>query len=182
MVVRAKHMGGRTKPSPPTDRRKASGKTVLTTRIVYITRGFALVLWTATSRRSGRTVRWGRSSTTTRRSSAGDLHEELTEPSVASIFAYFFRLLEVVVKARKIPATPARGVRVSSGEYEAGLQVVIPVQFLRAVLRLQESFGQVGFVLVLMNGYTGARWSELVALRPHDHFFSAPQGWSAAAG
>ena len=142
MVVRAKHMGGRTKPSPPTDRRKASGKTVLTTRIVYITIGFALVLWTATSRRSGRTVRWGRSSTTTRRSSAGDLHEELTEPSVASIFAYFFRLLEVVVKARKIPATPARGVRVSSGEYEAGLQVVIPVQFLRAVLRLQESFGQ----------------------------------------
>ena len=41
-------MGGRTKPRPPIDRRKAPGKTILTTRIVYITRGFALVHCTAT--------------------------------------------------------------------------------------------------------------------------------------
>src|SRR5699024_10885177 len=41
-------MGERTKPSPPRDRRKAPGKTVLTTRVVYITRGFALVHCTAT--------------------------------------------------------------------------------------------------------------------------------------
>lgn len=98
-----------------------------------------------------------------------DLHEELAEPSVASVFAYFSRLLEVAVKARRIPANPARGVRVTSGEYEAERQVATPAQFLRAALRLHETFGRAGFVLALMNGYTGARWSELVALRPHDY-------------
>jgi integrase len=36
--------------------------------------------------------------------------------------------------------------------------VATPAQFLRA-----------GLVLALMSGYTGARWSELVALRPHDY-------------
>lgn len=42
---------------------------------------------------------------------------------------------------------------------------------LRAALRPHESFGQAGFllVLVLVNAYTGARWSELVAPRPHDY-------------
>ena len=66
---------------------------------------------------------------------------DVVEPG-RSIFACFFRRVEGVVKARKIPPTLACGVRVSSGEHEAGRQVAIPVQFLRAVLRLQESFGQ----------------------------------------
>ncbi len=35
--------------------------------------------------------------------------------------------------------------------------------------RLHESFGRAGSVLALMNGCTGARWSEPVALRPHDY-------------
>jgi integrase len=88
---------------------------------------------------------------------------------VASVFAYFSRVLEVAVKARKIPANPARGVRVTSGEYTAERQVATPAQFLRAAMRLHETFGRAGFVLALMNGYTGARWSELVVLRTHDY-------------
>lgn len=98
-----------------------------------------------------------------------DLHEELTEPSVASIFAYFSRILEVAVKDRKIPANPARGVRVTSGEYVGERQVATPAQSLRAAMRLHHTFGYRGLVLALMNAYTGARWSELVVLRPHDY-------------
>lgn len=98
-----------------------------------------------------------------------DLYEELTEPSVASIFAYFSRILEVAVKDRALPANPARGVRVTSGEYMAERQVVTPAQTLRAAMRLGSTFGYAGFVLALMNSYTGARWSELVVLQPHDY-------------
>lgn len=98
-----------------------------------------------------------------------DLHGELAEPSVLSVFAFFSRILESATKARKIPANPARGVRVSSGAYEAEHQVATPAQFLRAAVRLHETFGHAGLVLTLMNGYTGARWSELVVLRPHDY-------------
>lgn len=98
-----------------------------------------------------------------------DLHEELTEPSVASVFAYFSRILEVAVKERKIPANPARGVRVTSGEYVGERQVATPSQVLRVAMRLHHGFGQAGLVLGLMNSYTGARWSELVVLQPHDY-------------
>lgn len=36
-------------------------------------------------------------------------------------------------------------------------------------MRLGESFGHAGFVLTLLNFYTGARWSEQVGLGPHDY-------------
>lgn len=98
-----------------------------------------------------------------------DLHEELAEPSVASIFAYFSTILEVAVQDRKIPANPAHGVRVISGEYMAERQVATPSQALRAAMRLGHTFGHAGFVLTLMAHYTGARWSELVVLQPHDY-------------
>ncbi|WP_304450662.1 tyrosine-type recombinase/integrase [Nocardiopsis sp. YSL2] len=100
---------------------------------------------------------------------AQSLHEKLAEASVATVFGYFSHILAVAVKARKTPANPARDVRVTTGEYEPERQVATPVQFLRAAVRLHASFGRVGFVLALMNGYTGARWSELVGLRPHDY-------------
>ena len=98
-----------------------------------------------------------------------DLHEELAEPSVASVFAYFSTILEVAVADRKIPANPARGVRVISGEYMAERQVATPSQALRAAMRLGHTFGHAGFVLTLMAHYTGARWSELVVLQPYDY-------------
>lgn len=44
-----------------------------------------------------------------------------------------------------------------------------PAQFLRAAIRLHDSFGYAGFVLTLMDGYTGAHWSELVGLQPHEY-------------
>lgn len=98
-----------------------------------------------------------------------ELHEELAEPSVSSVFALFSTVLNVAVRARRIPANPCNGVRVSSGDYEADRQVATPVQVLRAAMRLHHSFGRAGFVLTLMDGYTGARWSELVALEPHEY-------------
>jgi integrase len=98
-----------------------------------------------------------------------ELHEELAEPTVASIFALFSTIMNAAVRARKIPASPCHGVRVTTGEYEAERQVATPVQFLRAALRLYDSLGTVGFVLTLMDGYTGARWSELVGLQPHEY-------------
>ena len=36
-------------------------------------------------------------------------------------------------------------------------------------MRLGHTFGHAGFVLTLMAHYTGARWSELVVLQPHDY-------------
>ncbi|WP_233571143.1 hypothetical protein [Nocardiopsis sp. Huas11] len=93
----------------------------------------------------------------------------MAEPSVATVFGYFSHILAVAVKARKIPANPARDVRLTTGEYEAERQVATPVQFLRAAMRLHVSFGRTGFMLALMNGYAGAGWSELVGLRPHDY-------------
>jgi integrase len=98
-----------------------------------------------------------------------ELHDELAEPTVASVFAMFSTVMNVAVRARKIPASPCQGVRVTSGEYEADRQVATPVQFLRAAVRLHGSFGYSGFVLALMDGYTGARWSELVGLQPHEY-------------
>jgi len=98
-----------------------------------------------------------------------DLHEDLSEPSVASVFASFSKVMEAAAKSRKIPANPARGVRITSGEYEPQHQVATPVRTLRAAMRLGKSFGHAGFVLTLLNFYTGARWSEQVGLGPHDY-------------
>jgi integrase len=98
-----------------------------------------------------------------------ELHDELAEPTVASVFALFSTIMNVAVRARKIPASPCQGIRVTTGEYEAERQVATPAQFLRAAIRMHDSFGYAGFVLTLMDGYTGARWSELVGLQPHEY-------------
>jgi hypothetical protein len=43
-----------------------------------------------------------------------ELHEELAEPTVASVFAMFSTVMNVAVRARKIPASPCQGIRVSA--------------------------------------------------------------------
>jgi hypothetical protein len=68
--------------------------------------------------------------------------------------------------ARKLPASPCEGIRVTTGDYEAERQVATPVQFLCAARRTYQLAGYGGFVLTLMNGYTGARWSELISQKP----------------
>jgi integrase len=95
-----------------------------------------------------------------------ELHDELAEPTVASIFALFSTIMNAAVRARKIPASPCQGIRVTTGDYEAERQLATPVQFLRAALRMHELAGYPGFVLTLMDGYTGARWSELISQKP----------------
>lgn len=98
-----------------------------------------------------------------------DLHEDLSEPSVSSVFALFSTILNTAVRARRVPANPCNGIRVTSGDYDAERQVTTPAQVLRAALRLHHTSGYGGFVLCLLNAYTGARWSELVALEPHEY-------------
>lgn len=98
-----------------------------------------------------------------------ELHDDLAESSVASVFALFSTIMNVAVRARKIPASPCQGIRVTTGGDEPERHVATPVQFLRAALRLHDSFGYGGFVLALMDGYTGARWSELVGQQPHEY-------------
>ncbi|MFI0445499.1 hypothetical protein [Actinomadura sp. 6N118] len=44
--------------------------------------------------------------------------------------------------------------------------VATPVQVLRAALRMADLAGFPGFVLTLMDAYTGAPWSELISQRP----------------
>lgn len=98
-----------------------------------------------------------------------ELHDELAESSVASVFALFSTIMNAAVRARKIPASPCQGIRVTTGQDRPEHQVATPLQFLRAALRLHDSFGYSGFVLALMDGYTGARWSELVGQQPHEY-------------
>ncbi|MFI0479712.1 tyrosine-type recombinase/integrase [Actinomadura sp. 9N215] len=98
-----------------------------------------------------------------------ELHDELAESTVASVFASFSTIMNVAVRARKIPASPCQGIRVTTGQGGPGHQVATPVQVLRAALRLYDSFGYRGFVLALLDGYTGARWSELVGQQPHEY-------------
>ncbi|TDB85610.1 hypothetical protein E1264_20675 [Actinomadura sp. KC216] len=98
-----------------------------------------------------------------------ELHDELAESTVASVFASFSTIMNVAVRARKIPASPCQGIRVTIGQGGPEHQVATPVQVLRAALRIYDSFGYRGFVLALMNGYTGARWSELVGQQPHEY-------------
>jgi integrase len=54
------------------------------------------------------------------------------------------------------PATPRRPRRRSPPR----------CSFLRAALRMYDLMGYLGFVLTLMNAYTGARWSELISQKP----------------
>ncbi|MDA0565146.1 tyrosine-type recombinase/integrase [Streptomonospora sp. S1-112] len=97
------------------------------------------------------------------------LHEDLAEPSVSSVFALFSTICNSAVRARRIPANPCNGIRVTSGDYETERQVATPAQVLRAAMRLHHTCGRAGFVLCLLNGYTGARWSELAGLEPHEY-------------
>ncbi|MFD0772339.1 tyrosine-type recombinase/integrase [Streptomonospora algeriensis] len=100
---------------------------------------------------------------------ANRLHEELAESTVSSVFALFSTICHTAVRARRIPANPCTGIRVSSGDYRAERQVATPVQVLRAAMRLHESLGRSGFVLCLLDAYTGARWSELMGMQPHEY-------------
>jgi integrase len=98
-----------------------------------------------------------------------ELHDELAEPTVASIFALFSTIMNAAVRARKIPVSPCHGIRVTTGDYETERQVATPVEFVRAALRMHDLMGYQGFVLTLMNGYTGARWSELISQKPNQY-------------
>lgn len=91
-----------------------------------------------------------------------ELHEGHTESSVASYFALFSTIMNAAVRARMIPANPCVGVQVTSGDTEADRLIATPVQGLRAAMRLYETAGLCGFVLCLMDLFTGARWGELV--------------------
>ncbi|MBB4932855.1 hypothetical protein F4561_003675 [Lipingzhangella halophila] len=76
---------------------------------------------------------------------------------MASVFALFSTLCNTAVRARRIPSNPCNGVRVSFGGYDAERQVATPAQVLRAAMRLHHTAGYAGFVLCLLNAYTGAR-------------------------
>lgn len=61
-------------------------------------------------------------------------------------------------------------VPVTSGEFEVENLVATPVEALRASMRLYESgLGLAGFVLGLLDFYTGARWGELVGQQRHEY-------------
>lgn len=69
-----------------------------------------------------------------------------------------------------IPANPCHGVRVTAGEFEPDRLVTTPLQGLRAAMRLYQSeAGLSGFVLCLLDLYTGARWGELVGQQRHEY-------------
>ncbi|GAA1979515.1 hypothetical protein GCM10009754_64760 [Amycolatopsis minnesotensis] len=55
-----------------------------------------------------------------------ELHEDYAESTVATISTF----MTAAVRARKIPANPCHGVRVTSGEYEFDKFVASPVQIL----------------------------------------------------
>ncbi|MCW2897917.1 MAG: phage integrase family protein [Streptosporangiaceae bacterium] len=72
----------------------------------------------------------------------------------------------VTVPPADLDVSPCHGIRVTTGDYEVEPQVAKPVEFLRAALRMYDLMGYRGFVLTLMNGYTGAPWSELISQKP----------------
>jgi hypothetical protein len=90
-----------------------------------------------------------------------ELHEEYADSTVSTIFALFSTVTNAAVRARMIPASPCQGIRVTSGEFDVSRLVATPVQVLRTAMGLYEPVGLGGFVLCLMDAYTGARWSEL---------------------
>jgi hypothetical protein len=72
-------------------------------------------------------------------------------------------VLQAAGKAHAIPANPCAGVRVTSGACDADRLVATPAQALRAAIRLYEcGLGLRGFVLGVLDFYTGCRWGELV--------------------
>jgi len=99
-----------------------------------------------------------------------ELPEDYADSTVATIFATFSTILNAAVRSRLIPANPCFGIRVTSGEFTTERLVTTPVQVLRAAMRLYErGLGIRGFVLCLMDAYTGARWSELVGQQRHEY-------------
>jgi integrase len=98
------------------------------------------------------------------------LHDEYAESTVSSIFALFSTIMNAGVRARVIPANPCHGVRVTAGEFDIERLVASPVQALRAAMRLYEcGLGLSGFVLCLMDFYTGGRWGELTGQQRHEY-------------
>ncbi|WP_436790553.1 hypothetical protein [Yinghuangia sp. YIM S10712] len=91
-----------------------------------------------------------------------ELHEDYEESSVAAYFAYFSTIMNAAVKARLIPASPCVGIQVTSGSGSTDKLIATPVQALRGAMRLYETAGLAGFVLCLLDFWTGARWGELV--------------------
>lgn len=98
-----------------------------------------------------------------------ELHEDYAESTVASVFATFSTMMNAAVRARVIPANPCTGIRVASGEFEVERLVASPAQALRAAMRLYPTAGPSGFVLCLMDLYTGARWGELAGQQRHEY-------------
>jgi integrase len=99
-----------------------------------------------------------------------ELHEDYEESTVCSIFALFSTVLNFAVNDKLIPANPCSAIKVTTGEFEAERLIATPVQVLRAAMRLyRTSMGLAGFVLCLLDAYTGARWSELVGQQRHEY-------------
>lgn len=98
-----------------------------------------------------------------------ELNEDYADSAAATIFALFSTIMKAAVKERCIPASPCPGVRVTSGGYATEKLVATPVQVLRAAMRLYERLGLSGFVLGLMDAYTGCRWGELAGQQPHEY-------------
>lgn len=98
-----------------------------------------------------------------------ELHEDYADSTVSTIFATFSMIMKAAAKARCIPASPCPGIRVTSGEYATDKLVATPVQVLRAAMRLYRPLGLPGFMLCLMDAYTGGRWGELAGQQPHEY-------------
>ena len=99
-----------------------------------------------------------------------ELHEDYAESTVSSVFATFSTLMGAAVRAQMIPANPCAGVRVTAGEYENEKLVATPLQVLRAAMRLYRAgLGTRGFVICLLDAYTGARWGELLGQQRHEY-------------
>lgn len=99
-----------------------------------------------------------------------ELHEDYTDSTVSSVFATFSTVMRAAARARMIPTNPCAGIRVTSGEFEVGRLVASPVQVLRAAMRLYRSgLGLRGFVLGVMDAYTGGRWGELAGQQRHEY-------------
>jgi integrase len=98
-----------------------------------------------------------------------ELHEHYADSTVSTIFATFSTIMKAAAKARCIPASPCPGIRVTSGEYPTDKLVATPLQVLRAAMRLYRPLGLSGFVLCLMDAYTGGRWGELDGQQPHEY-------------
>lgn len=99
-----------------------------------------------------------------------ELHGDYADSTVSSVFSTFSTVMSAAVRARMIPSNPCAGIRVTSGEFETDKLVASPVQVLRAAMRLYRSgLGLGGFVLCVMDAYTGGRWGELAGQQRHEY-------------